>query len=247
MTLWVEQGGSTEPGTTLVLLHGLGHTAEVWRPLLAELPPSAGWLIVDLPGHGRSPWREQYWFDGVAAEVAAVLPEAGRFAAVGHSFGGVVALALAAAQPAVRSVLGFGIKVAWGDDELAAMRVRATRPPRVLPTEEEARAAFVRFGGLDGVLAAGSPAAASGVTAVEGGWQLATDPQTMAVGAPDMPALLAGAARHGATVTLAAGADDHMVTPDQLRAVTPEAVIIPGTPHNLHVTHPRALLDLLPL
>ncbi len=250
--LWVETVETTDRTDTtdddtplVVLLHGLGHTGEVWRPLIAALPPSVDWLAVDLPGHGRSPWLEQYWFDGVASEVAAVLPPDRPVVAVGHSFGGVVALALASVRPAVTGVLGFGIKVVWSEDDLAAMRARAARPPKVFPDEKDARAAFVRFGGLDGVFDPASDFAGSGVTAVEGGYQLATDPQTMAVGAPDMAALLAGATGAGARVLLAGGEHDAMVSPEQLRAVDPDAVVLPDTGHNVHVTHPHLVVDLI--
>jgi len=257
VTLWVdekiddkdEKGEKGEKGTAdeplVVLLHGLGHTGEVWRPVIEVLPASADWLVVDLPGHGRSPWLEQYWFDGVASEVAAVLPADRPVLAVGHSYGGVVALALASVRPAVTGVLGFGIKVAWSDDDLAALRARAARPPKVFPGDGEARAAFVRFAGLDGLVDPDSDLAASGVTAVEGGYRLAADPQTMAVAVPDMPALLAGAAAAGSRVLLARGEGDHMVSAEQLRAVDQDTVVVPGVGHNPHVTHPRLIVDLI--
>jgi len=239
--LWVERGGSDE-GPLLVLLHGMGHTALVWRGL-TDLLDGRGWLAVDLPGHGRSPWTGSYTFDGIAAAVAAVLPAGRPVLAVGHSMGGVVALALAAARPQVRGVLGFGIKVAWTGDELAALSARAARPPRVFGTLDEALAAFVRFGGLDGVVPPDSALARSGVAATDGGYRLAADPRTMAVGAPDMPALLADA-RADAAVVLARGEHDHMVSDEALRAVDPGAVVVPAVGHNFHLTHPLALREL---
>lgn len=242
--LWVERGGPDD-GPLAVLLHGLGHTAEVWRGLVGELP--GGWLAVDMPGHGRSPWAGEYAFDRVATEVATALPQDRPVRVVGHSFGGAVGLALAAVRPQVDGVLGFGIKVAWTDEELAAMRKRAARPPRVFDTEEEALAAFVRFAGLDGLgdtVGPDTPLARSGIAEVDGGYRLAADPATMAVGAPDMPALLAGA-RSGAHVVLACGEHDHLVSAGQLRALDPGAVVVPGVGHNFHVTHPQRLAELV--
>lgn len=232
--------GGPDGGTLLVLLHGLGHTAEVWRPLVDVLPPEQAWLAPDLPGHGASGWLNDYTVDRVAAEVARVLPDR-PMVLVGHSFGGVIALRLAALLDEVRGVLGFGIKVAWTPDELSAMATRAARPPRIFATTEEARAAFLRFAGLDGAVAPGSELAASGVRADDGGFRLATDPRTMAVGAPDMPALLA-AVRSRGRVLLARGEHDHMVSADQLHAVDPAAITFPGATHNLHVTDPGLLL-----
>lgn len=245
--LWFEHGGSDggrDDGPVLVLLHGLGHTGEVWRPLLGALPPETAWLVVDLPGHGRSPWFERYRYYEIAGAVAAVLPPDRPVLAVGHSFGGAIALALAGICPRVGRVLGFGIKVHWLDDELAAMRDRAARPPKVFPTEAEARAAFVRFAGLSGVAAPESDFAASGVAPAVGGHRLATDPRSMGVGAPDMPALLAGA-RASAEVRLAAGEHDGLVSADQLRALDPDAVVLPGVGHNVHVTDPRVIVELI--
>ena len=239
--LWVQRGGADD-GPLVVLLHGLGHTAQVWRGVTDLLP--GGWLTVDLPGHGRSPSAGEYMFDRVAAEVATVLRGDRPVTVVGHSFGGAVALALAAVHPQVEAVLGFGIKVVWTEEELATMRARATRPPKIFGTEGEALAAFVRFAGLDGVVAADSEVARSGVTEVDGGYRLAADPATMAVSAPNMPALLAGA-RAGARAVLACGEHDHLVSPEQLRALDPDAVVVPGVGHNFHVTHPHALAELV--
>jgi pimeloyl-ACP methyl ester carboxylesterase len=47
-------------------------------------------------------------------------------------------------------------------------------------------------------------------------------------------------------VVLARGEHDAMVTGDQLRALTPDAVDLPGLGHNAHVEDPGAVLRLLP-
>lgn len=256
--LWVAQdrlgaGGSDDSGRpVLVLLHGLGHTAHVWDRF-TELVDGP-WIAPDLSGHGRSRWAKRYSFGNFAADVAnavadtldGAIPPERPLVVVGHSMGGVVALALTAGTFGipVRAAVGFGIKVSWTGDELSAMRARAARPPRVFASEAEARAAFVRFAGLEGIDGAGpeSALAGSGVQAAEGGYRLATDPRTMLVGAPPMAAMLAGAA---VPVVLAAGEHDHMVTREQLEALDERAEILPDLGHNLHVTHPERLLALV--
>src|SRR5215467_14828053 len=89
--LRVRRGGEGEP--LLLLLHGLGATAEVWNgwvPLLADAWPGR-WVAPDLPGHGGSPPLSTYTFEGLAAAVAPVaeLAEPGRTVVFGHSLGGV--------------------------------------------------------------------------------------------------------------------------------------------------------------
>jgi hypothetical protein len=68
--LRVLEGGGRQP--LLILLHGLGATAEVWegwRPLLEERWPGR-WLAPDLPGHGGSAPLARYSFGSLAAAVA---------------------------------------------------------------------------------------------------------------------------------------------------------------------------------
>ncbi len=47
-----ERHGSGEP---LVLVHGLTHRRQAWYPVLEELAAQREVILVDLPGHGRSP------------------------------------------------------------------------------------------------------------------------------------------------------------------------------------------------
>src|SRR5690349_9684616 len=113
--LRVQSGGSGDP--VLVLLHGLGATGDVWSGLHGELADRwpGRWVTPDLPGHGSSPSLDHYSFGRLAAEVARVIPPAERVVALGHSLGGVVALALASGWFGVRldAVCGLGIKVVW--------------------------------------------------------------------------------------------------------------------------------------
>src|SRR5579859_928964 len=251
--LRVHEGGSGEP--VLVLLHGLGVTGDVWetwRPLLARRWPGR-WLAPDLPGHGGAPRLAGYSFDAMAAAVAGIVQRASVAGIVqpaapvvvlGHSLGGVVGLALASGTfgVPVRAVIGLGIKVVWTDDDLARARALAGRPPAWFDSRDEAAARYLRVSGLDGLLPATDPAVDAGLRAEGGRWQLAMDPRTFAVGAPDMAQLLA---RSQAAVTLARGEHDPMNTDQQLAQLSPETVTIRGLGHNAHVESPERCIGLL--
>ncbi len=100
--LWIERDGAArgDPGALpLACLHGWGLNLRVWDALRAPL--CAGGrelLLIDLPGHGRSPFAPlRASLDAQVESVLAVLPE--RVALLGWSLGGQFALALAARAP----------------------------------------------------------------------------------------------------------------------------------------------------
>jgi pimeloyl-ACP methyl ester carboxylesterase len=242
--LRVHQGGTGEP--LLVLLHGLGATSDVWGgwwPLLARRWPGR-WLAPDLPGHGGSPPLAAYTFDGFAAAVAGIIQPSDQIIVLGHSLGGVVALALASGRfPApVQAVIGLGIKVVWTDEELDRAQTAAHRPPAWYDSRDEAAARYLRVSGLAGLLPADDPAVDAGLREQDGRWRLAMDPGVFAVGAPDMAHLLA---RSQAPVTLARGEHDPMNTDEHLARLGATAVTLPGLGHNAHVESPDLLITLL--
>ncbi|MEC3980286.1 alpha/beta fold hydrolase [Amycolatopsis sp. H20-H5] len=225
-------------GRPVLFLHGLGATGLVWDGVTERL--EGRWLAPDLPGHGGSPRLPRYSFGGLAAAVADALPETGPLVVVGHSLGGVVALALATGWFGVEvaGVLAVGVKVEWSEDDLAKAAAMATRPAKVFGSREDAERAYLKVSGLTGLTAADP----EGLVETDDGWQLALDPAAFAVGAPDMRGLL-GAAR--CPVVLAAGEHDPMCHAGQLRALGAEPAILPGLGHNAHVQDPAALLMLL--
>jgi pimeloyl-ACP methyl ester carboxylesterase len=230
--LRVVRGDGAGPG--LVLVHGLGANAGVWdgwRPLLA----GRRWAAVDLPGHGGSAPLERYSFGALAAAVAPVVEDGD--VVLGHSLGGVVALALGSGWfgPRPGTVVGLGIKVAWTDAELDRARAVVERPAKDFATRDEAVARFLRVSGLTG-----GPAVDAGVRPVGGRWEVALDQRAFGVGAPDLPGLLAACR---ARVVLARGEHDPMVTAEQLG---PGAVTLPGLGHNAHAEDPAAVAALLP-
>jgi pimeloyl-ACP methyl ester carboxylesterase len=242
--LRVQDGGGGEP--VLLLLHGLGATGDVWqgwRPLLARRWPGR-WLAPDLPGHGGSPPLSSYTFDGLASAVAGLVGAGTPTVVLGHSLGGVVALALAGGgfPVSVQAVIGLGIKVDWTGEELDRAQAMAHRSPAWFASRDEAAARYLRVSGLAGLLPAADPAVAAGLREQNGQWRLAMDPGAFAVGAPDVPRLLA---RAQAPVTLARGEHDPMNTGEQLSRLGVPTVTLPGLGHNAHVQNPELSIALL--
>jgi pimeloyl-ACP methyl ester carboxylesterase len=230
----------------LLLLHGLGATGEVWHGLLERHWPGEV-IAPDLPGHGRSPSLPEYTFASMTASVAALLPPNRRVVVLGHSLGGVLALELAsgAYDVDVTAACGVGIKLRWSDEELAKAAALAAKPPRTFASREEAVDRWLKTAGLVGLVAPDSPSVAAGVEEVQeitGGWRVRLDQRAFGVGAPDVPALLAAAE---AETILAAGQHDPMCPPEHLHEVAPDAVVLPGVGHNVHVESPLTLWPIL--
>ncbi len=90
-----------ERAPRVVFLHGGGQNAHTWDTVIVGLGEPA--LAVDLPGHGRSAWRDDGDYSPRlnAAAVAPVLQElaAGADLVVGMSLGGLTAIRLSALAP----------------------------------------------------------------------------------------------------------------------------------------------------
>jgi pimeloyl-ACP methyl ester carboxylesterase len=223
---------------TLVLLHGLGANREVWRGVL-ELAPDA--VAPDLPGHGSAPRLTSYTFQAYAEALLAELPE-GPLDLLGHSMGGMIALAISARRPGIRRVVGFGVKVRWTDEDVEGAASQATRPATTFPSREEAGERYLRMAGLTGLVGLDHPTVAAGVVEVADGWQLAQDPATFGFGRPEIAPLIAAAS---CQVRLARGEYDGLVSDDDLAAIVPDHVMLRGLGHNAHVEDPAAVLALL--
>ncbi len=87
-----------EPGGGLLLLHGAGESAQVFRPILRQLPSA---FAIDLPGHGGTDGPGLRQVEAYAQWVSELLAAQGwRPAAVGgHSMGGAISLSMALDGP----------------------------------------------------------------------------------------------------------------------------------------------------
>jgi pimeloyl-ACP methyl ester carboxylesterase len=83
-----------------VFIHGFGADQSIWKTSLASLDASIPIAQLDLPAHGKSPLGGAQSFADIVESVAQTLDASGIGPChlVGHSFGGMIALALAAAK-----------------------------------------------------------------------------------------------------------------------------------------------------
>lgn len=90
-------------GPPVVLLHGLASTVRVFDEVISEGGNRHRFVAVDLPRSGRSKSWAASTPAAIADRLMPWLEKRGlkRFAVVGHSFGGLVALELAARWPGV--------------------------------------------------------------------------------------------------------------------------------------------------
>ncbi|MDN5790501.1 MAG: alpha/beta fold hydrolase [Micrococcales bacterium] len=93
-------------GPRVAFLHGLFGQGRNWSQIAKAVAgpdrTKARCLLVDLPDHGRSPWSEEFTFEGYAEAVAATLARAApgdEWVVVGHSLGGKTAMLLALLHP----------------------------------------------------------------------------------------------------------------------------------------------------
>jgi pimeloyl-ACP methyl ester carboxylesterase len=200
----VARVGARTGGDALLLIHGAAGSWRAWLPILRlaaeQARPLPQIVAVDLPGWGESP-APIVPLDTPSAADAVVevarLVGAERWTIVGHSLGGVVALAIAAREPAatervvlvsptgpavldaIRRPVRGGLRLPWFAGMLLTMRVLARFPGGGRP--------LLRALGRAGVLAR----LAAPLFADRG----ATDPGVLRdLGAETRPAAFVGAA-----------------------------------------------------
>jgi pimeloyl-ACP methyl ester carboxylesterase len=92
----------TGMGTPLVLIHGLGHRWQAWRPVIPALAAHHEVIAVDLPGFGGSPAPKGGVPTDIKASVAMLAEMLGDLGVkcphvAGYSLGGAMSLEMAAA------------------------------------------------------------------------------------------------------------------------------------------------------
>lgn len=200
--LSVEKQGSGEP---VVLLHGLGSTANVWEPQVRALADRFTLVRYDLEGAGRSPATGPLSIAGWVDDLKALLDAEGiaRARLVGHSLGTLILQHFAVAHPgSVEKLVFIGVNRA---------------PPEARRVAIRERVAKVRAEGLDGIveaivkggLAPATLAEKPEVVALVRELLLRQDPEGYARSCEAMAAATAAdAAAIRAPVLLVAGRDD---------------------------------------
>jgi len=146
--LQVYRYGPRRPGQILAL-HGLTGHGRRWRALAEEQLPEYAMLAPDLLGHGHSSWDAPWTLDANVAELAAVLQAEATepVVVVGHSFGGNVALNLAAAHPELVAALvlldpAIGLDGHWMRQIADAMFSSPDYPDRQQARDEKAHGSW---------------------------------------------------------------------------------------------------------
>ncbi|AEV70985.1 lysophospholipase [Mycolicibacterium rhodesiae NBB3] len=116
--LHVHRYGPSGP-TQVLAIHGLTGHGKRWQTLATQHLSDVRMSAPDLLGHGSSSWAAPWTIDANATALAELLDSPA--VVVGHSFGGAVALQLAASRPELVSALilldpAVGLDGAWMRD-----------------------------------------------------------------------------------------------------------------------------------
>src|SRR5262249_50258798 len=101
MTPLMLQAAEYGTGPPLAILHGLFGSGRNWSSIATRLGAHHRVGAFDLRNHGASPWAATMAYDEMAEDVRASVAALGwsRFALLGHSMGGKVAMLAALRDP----------------------------------------------------------------------------------------------------------------------------------------------------
>ena len=234
---------------TVVLLHGFAGTRRGWDLVTGRLDPERYRpLALDLRGHGAAAGRRPVSFEGCVADVAAQAPE--RFALVGYSMGGRVALHVALALPARVRALVLVATMAGIEDETEREARRAADGALADAVQRGTIEAFADRWAGQRMFARDPPEAAA--FARED--MLRNDPRALAavlrgVGTGAMAPLWKRLGELRMPAAVVAGERDAKFTAlgRRLAAALPDAelIIVPGAGHGLPREAPQAVADAI--
>lgn len=246
------QWGDGDP--ELVLLHGGAQNAHTWDTVALALGRPL--LALDLPGHGRSAWRDDkaYWPDENARAVAVAVRELAPNAAavVGMSLGGLTALALSRHAPelARRLVL---VDVTPGVNRDKASAITAfISGPESFASFDEILERTVLFNPTRAESSLRRGILHNAAERPDGTWSWRYDRFTLPEGAaiPDFGNLWDAVGAVSVPFMLVRGADSPVVDDDdvaELRRLRPEVrvEVVEAAGHSIQGDQPLILADLL--
>lgn len=239
-------------GSPVAILHGLFGAGRNWATIAQHLATRHRVIAFDLRNHGASPWAEPMDYTAMAEDIRAAMRERGhrRYALLGHSMGGKVAMVLALCDP--------GTVTRQAVVDIAPIAY----PPPFRDYISEMRAldlaAIARRRDADTALAAAIPDAAERAFLLQNlvfgdgapRWQLnlaAIEAALPAIGGfPDLPE---GTRYDGPALFIAGGKSPLVTTAAEpaIRALFPHAAIerIAKAGHWVHAEQPAAFLKLV--
>lgn len=127
-------------GPAVLMVHGVGSRGRAWAEVATLLGPAWRCIAYDLRGHGDATWPGPFGLDDLVADLEALRRRLslGGVHVVGHSLGGIVAAAYAAAHPGAVNSLGMISSAAFRSPEA---REKLGSFVRLL--EEQGTAAFI--------------------------------------------------------------------------------------------------------
>jgi len=239
-------------GQPVAILHGLFGSGRNWASIAQWLATQHRVIALDLRNHGASPWADTMDYADMAEDVRATLDALGhrRFALIGHSMGGKVAMAAALAQgaaverlvvvdiaPAPYPPAHLAYVRAMRALDLAGIRRRAEADARLATVVSDAAERAFLLQNL--VFEAGQARWRLNLAAIEREMPLLAG----------FPAIPAGAAYRGPALFLSGGRSGYLRPghEPEIRRLFPDARIarIADSGHWLHAEQPQAFLDIV--
>lgn len=234
--------------SAVLLLHGFTHTGASWEPVVAALGESYRALTPDIRGHGSASGAEPVTLEAVIGDIDALGRD--RFALVGYSMGGRLALHAALALPErVERLVLIGASPGIADRTEREDRQRADEE-LAAEIERSSIEDFARRWAQTPVLA-GLP---DDVLARANADRLRNTPAGLAralrgLGTGALPSLWGRLGELRSPVTLAVGERDEKfrAIAEQMSALIPDAgtVLVPDAGHAAHLEAPARVATII--